>query len=357
MEGSASSHPPGRAAGGSVQHPPSHVHGHHRRRGELAAAGGHPRWWTEAVQTFRSAPDECRMAWPAQTKRRATPRPSSIRYLSHATHTPARACHFGRSDLNRLVPATAGTGVHADPAGGDRTAGPARAGPGPRYPRTCTADRHLALRHGRQRRQNRRCTLHVAWDERLVDYHFGPGPSAGTGAGGADDAGSRTSSGCGAQPGVTIDRPGPGHRRRPGARALDPRYIAAVAHGQRVGSSLAPGAAWGRPTSATRGRSGWAPGTTRSSPACTTRRRWWPGRRWPRPAPYGRARLSTGPASRAACITPWPRMPAGSASATTSAVAIAWPLGTGCRAGRLRGHRRAPRRRGAGRVLGQSAGC
>ena len=80
------------------------------------------------------------------------------------------------------------------------------------------------------------------------------------------------------------------------------------------------------------------------------------GRPWPRPAPSGQARPSMGPASRAACIMRWPRMPAGSASTTTrrSRSPGYW---TGRRARRLRGHRRAPLPRGAGRVLRRSAGA
>ena len=50
----------------------------HCRRGQLAAAGGHPWSWTEVVQTFRSWPDDCRMSWTAQTERRGTVRAEKV---------------------------------------------------------------------------------------------------------------------------------------------------------------------------------------------------------------------------------------------------------------------------------------
>ena len=62
------------------------------------------------------------------------------------------------------------------------------------------------------------CTLHVAWDEGLTDYHFGPGhPMAPVRLELtmrlAHEFGLRP------QPGVTAAAPGPGHRRRAGAGA------------------------------------------------------------------------------------------------------------------------------------------
>jgi len=53
----------------------------------------------------------------------------------------------------------------------------AGAGPGRGYLPMCTSVRHLA-RSARppvaaERLRQMTCTLHVAWDERLTDYHFG----------------------------------------------------------------------------------------------------------------------------------------------------------------------------------------
>ena len=71
----------------------------------------------------------------------------------------------------------------------------------------------------------------------------------------------------------------------------------------------------------------------------------------------GRARRSTPPTSAAGCTTRWPSRRAASASTTTSAIAIRWLLDDGRRAGRVRRHRRAPRRRCAGDLLRRPAGA
>ena len=55
----------------------------------------------------------------------------------------------------------------------------AGAGLGRGYLPMCTSVRHLAVRHGppvaAEGLRQMTCILHVAWDERLTDYHFGPG--------------------------------------------------------------------------------------------------------------------------------------------------------------------------------------
>ena len=62
------------------------------------------------------------------------------------------------------------------------------------------------------------CTLHVAWDERLTDYHFGPGhPMAPVRV----ELTMRLAHefGLWERPGRDHGRPGPGHRRGADARA------------------------------------------------------------------------------------------------------------------------------------------
>ena len=161
------------------------------------------------------------------------------------------------------------------------------------------------------------CTLHVAWDERLTDYHFGPGhPMAPVRV----ELTMRLAHefGLWSLPGVTVAVPAPAADADL-ELVHDAPYVAAVEAVSRWAEH--PDASEGLDGDSAPGRarcSGWAPRTTRSFPPCTRRRRWLPGRPWPRPAPSGQARPSTGPASRAACITPWPLTPAGSASTTTS---------------------------------------
>ena len=119
------------------------------------------------------------------------------------------------------------------------------------------------------------CSLHVAWDERLTDYHFGPGhPLAPVRV----ELTMRLAHefGLWAQPGVTVEAPAPATEADL-ELVHDAPYITAVRTVSGWAEELGP-AAWRRPSSATRRRSGWAPGTSRSSPACSRRRRWWPGR-------------------------------------------------------------------------------
>ena len=62
------------------------------------------------------------------------------------------------------------------------------------------------------------CTLHVAWDKRLADYHFGPDhPLAPVRV----ELTMRLAHefGLWSQPGVTMAAPGPGHRRGPATGA------------------------------------------------------------------------------------------------------------------------------------------
>ena len=116
------------------------------------------------------------------------------------------------------------------------------------------------------------CTLHVAWDERLTDYHFGPGhPLAPVRV----ELTMRLAHefGLWSQPGVTVAA------AAPAADAdlelvHDEPYVTTVkavsrwaehpdAHGGLEGTQLRVAR-----------MSGWVPRTTRSSPACTRRRRW-----------------------------------------------------------------------------------
>ena len=104
-------------------------------------------------------------------------------------------------------------------------------------------------------------------------------------------------------------------------------------------------------------RFGLGTGTTRCSPACTTRRRWWRARPWRRPARCGPARVQHG-ASIAGGLHHAMR------GERERVLRVQRPgdrdrvaAGAGRGAGRLRRHRRAPRRRRAGGVLHRSAGA
>ena len=113
------------------------------------------------------------------------------------------------------------------------------------------------------------------------------------------------------------------------------------------------GAAGRRPTR----RSGWAPRTTRSSPACTRHRRWSPGPRWPRPPRCGPGRRQHGVNVAGGLHHAMRRSASGFCVYNDPAIAIRWLLEQGAAADRLCGYRRAPRRRGPGRVLRRSAGA
>jgi acetoin utilization protein AcuC len=155
------------------------------------------------------------------------------------------------------------------------------------------------------------CTLHVAWDERLTDYHFGPGhPMAPVRV----ELTMRLAHefGLWSQSGVTVAVPAPAADADL-ELVHDPSYVAAVEAVSR----------WAEHPDASQGLEGTQLRVARMFGLGTEDNPVFPGMHEASALVAGatlaaaRARLSTGPASRAACIMPWPRTPAGSASTTT----------------------------------------
>ena len=159
------------------------------------------------------------------------------------------------------------------------------------------------------------CTLHVAWDERLTDYHFGPGhPLAPVRV----ELTMRLAHefGLWSQPGVTVAAPAPAADAEL-ELVHDAPYIAAVRTVSRWAEDLDAATAWRGPSCAYARTFGLGtednpvfPGMHEASAlvagaTLAAARAVWSGS------------AGTGPASRAACIMRWPRMPAGSASTTT----------------------------------------
>ena len=170
------------------------------------------------------------------------------------------------------------------------------------------------------------CTLHVAWDERLTDYHFGPGhPMAPVRV----ELTMRLAHefGLWSQSGVTVAVPAPAADADL-ELVHDAPYVAAVEAVAAGLSTPMPARAWRGASSGSRGCSGWAPRITRSFPACTRRRRWWPGRLWPRPALSGPARPSMGQHRGRHASRDGPHA-SGFGVYNDPAVAIAWLLGHG----------------------------
>jgi acetoin utilization protein AcuC len=156
------------------------------------------------------------------------------------------------------------------------------------------------------------CTLHVAWDDRLAGYDFGPGhPMAPVRLKLTMEL--ARAFGLDRLDGVTVEVPAAatvaelklvhdsgyidmvrlaGHEAAGGGlpRELTTRVL--LMHG--LGTEDNP----------------LFPGMHEAAAMVT-------GPRWPRPARSGRRRRSTGLAWPAACTTPWPGTPAGSASTTT----------------------------------------
>ena len=189
------------------------------------------------------------------------------------------------------------------------------------------------------------CTLHVAWDDQLAGYDFGPGhPLAPVRV----------------ELTIELARALRRARRRPGcrssARTRPPtrssrrcttrRYIAAV----RQAGGPEPGRRRWRFGLGTAGQ----PGVPRHARRVGAGGRRHPGRR---PGGVDRRGASTAPASPAACTTRCAASASGFCVYNDPAIAIAWLLDAGRRAGRLRRHRRAPRRRRAGRLLRRPAGA
>ena len=113
--------------------------------------------------------------------------------------------------------------------------------------------------------------------------------------------------------------PGPrGRAVRPRPRALDSSRRSARPMKMHLALTPRPGSAPGRNASVStpRRRPG-RPRTIRSSTGCTSPARWSPGRRWPPPRRSGAARPAGRSTWPAACTTPCPPGPPGSASTTT----------------------------------------
>ena len=101
------------------------------------------------------------------------------------------------------------------------------------------------------------CTLHVAWDERLTDYHFGPGhPMAPVRV----ELTMRLAHefGLWSQPGVTVAAPAPAADADL-ELVHDAPYVAAVGAVSRWAEHPDAATAWRGPSSGSRGCSGWAP--------------------------------------------------------------------------------------------------
>ena len=98
------------------------------------------------------------------------------------------------------------------------------------------------------------CTLHVAWDERLTDYHFGPGhPMAPLRV----ELTVRLAHefGLWSQPGVTVAAPAPATDADL-ELVHDPSYIATVETVSRWAEHPTPATAYRGPSSGSRGCSG-----------------------------------------------------------------------------------------------------
>ena len=199
------------------------------------------------------------------------------------------------------------------------------------------------------------CTLHVAWDERLTDYHFGPGhPMAPVRV----ELTMRLAHefGLWSLPGVTVTAPAPAADADL-ELVHDAPYVAAVEAVSR----------WAEHPDAREGLEGTQLRVARMFGLGTEDNPVFPGM-------HEASALVAG-ATLAAARAVW----SGSAEHGASiaggmhhamaahasgfgvyndvAIAIAWLLGHGAERDRLRGHRRAPRRRGAGGVLRRSAGA
>ena len=160
------------------------------------------------------------------------------------------------------------------------------------------------------------CTLHVAWDERLTDYHFGPEhPMAPLRV----ELTMRLAHefGLWGQPGVTVAAPAPATDAEL-QLVHDAGYISMVEAVSRwaghpdareglAGKQLRVAQAFGLGNEDNPVFPGMHEASALVAGATLAAAR----AAWSRPA-------STGPASRAACTTRWPRTPAGSASTTTS---------------------------------------
>ena len=107
--------------------------------GQLAVGDGHPWSWTEVVQAFRSAPDDCRMSWTPAADSPRTPRTPTPPVPSPTGHDQSRSRPGPRARRRRHRRRRAPRSAHAAwpcpprPRSAGPAPEPARPGPSARH--------------------------------------------------------------------------------------------------------------------------------------------------------------------------------------------------------------------------------